>query len=129
MDPIADMITKIRNGYAVGKETVAVPFSKFKVEILKVLEDNHYLKDFAKRGKKAKKNLEIVLLYNEDGSPAITAITRVSKQSRRVYRSFREIFSAGAGNGIKILSTPAGVLSDKEARKKKVGGEVICEVR
>ena len=127
MDPIADMFTKIRNGYAAGKESVAVPHSKLKMEIAKVMKKEKYIKEAVRRGKKVRKNIEIILLYG-DGKPAVRKIIRVSKPSRRVYISLEEMFSLGRGYGKRILSTPRGVLTDADARKEKVGGEVIAEI-
>lgn len=127
MDPIADMFTIIRNGYAVNKETVSVPCSKLKMEIAKLLQREGYLKDVIRRGKKSKRNFELVLAYNA-GRPAITHVRRMSKPSHRVYVSFRKAFQVRNSRGIKILSTSAGLLTDKEAREKKVGGEVMAEI-
>ena len=127
MYPIANMFTIIRNGYAVKKETVVVPYSKIKSKILESLRDNGYIKDFIVRGKKIKKSLEVALLYKEN-EPAIEKIRRISKPSKRIYISFRESFPIRGGRGIRILSTSSGILTDKEAREKKVGGEVIGEI-
>lgn len=127
MDPIADMFTRIRNGYAANKELVLIPYSKLKMEIAKLLQEENYIKETIRYGKKSRKNLEIVLSY-KDKEPAIKRIERISKLSRRVYVSSKDIFQVGRGHGIRILSTPAGVLTDKAARKKKVGGEVIGEI-
>jgi len=127
VDPIADMFTRIRNGHAVHKESVLVPYSKFKLEIAKLLQTKGYIKELAKRRKKGKKNLEITLLYKED-QPAIKKIKRISKSSRRVYMPSKEIFSVGRGYGARIMSTPKGVMIDKDARKQGVGGEVIAEI-
>ena len=127
MDTVADMFTKIRNGYAVNKETVFVPHSKFKMELAKFLEKGKYIKEVVRRGKKAKKNIEITLLYN-DKKPAITKIKKISKPSCRVYVPYKKIFSVGRGHGLRIISTPLGILSNKEAHQKKVGGEVIGEI-
>ena len=127
VDPIADMFTRIRNGYAVNKDTVLVPYSKLKMEIIKLLQKEKYIKDVARRGRKVRKNLELVLNY-KDKEPAISKIRRISKPSRRVYISYKEMYPIRSGYGIRIMSTPLGILTDKEARKKKVGGEVIAEV-
>lgn len=127
MDPIADMFTKIRNGYAANKETVVVPHSKIKMEIVNLLCREKYLKEAVRRGKKVKKSIELVLLYN-GSEPAIRKIKRISKPSCRVYTPYRKIFSVGRGYGMRILSTPAGILTNKEAHKKKIGGEVMGEI-
>src|SRR3990167_3271778 len=119
MDPIADMLTSIRNAQAARKETVSVPYSKVKMEIAKVL---------------AKETIDMVLSYNdanlpgEAGQPTITSLKRVSKPSRRIYSSSSKIKKVRQGFGFQILSTPRGILSGKEARRENIGGEIICEV-
>jgi small subunit ribosomal protein S8 len=127
MDTIADMFTILRNGYAANKESVVVTHSKLKMEIARLLQKEDYIKEINRRGKKSKKNIEITLLY-KDKNPAIKQIKRISKPSRRVYASFKEMFPLGGGRGIRIVSTPKGILTDKAARKEKVGGEVVGEV-
>lgn len=128
MDPIADMFSKIRNAQAVQKETVMISYSKLKAEIAKVLLKNNYIKEINRRGKKNKKSIELVLVYDESGRGAIEHIKRISKPSRRVYLSLKEIKPVRRGYGMMILSTPKGLLTNKEAVKEKVGGEVICEI-
>ncbi|MCF7835765.1 MAG: 30S ribosomal protein S8 [Candidatus Marinimicrobia bacterium] len=127
MDPIADMFTIIRNGYAANKASVVVPHSKIKMEVAKLLQIGGYVGEVTRRGRKIKKSLEIVLAYKE-GTPAIKKLVRVSKPSRRVYISFKEMFPLSRGYGKRIVSTPKGVLFDTEARKEKVGGEVVGEI-
>ncbi len=127
-DPIADMITRIRNSQMVKKETVKVPFSKFKMEILNVLKKNGYIKDFTKIGREPKRMIEITLLYNEDKTPKITEIRKVSKPSQRIYKGSKQIWPAKRGFGIYVISTSEGVMSDKEAKKKNLGGEILIEV-
>ncbi len=128
MDVIADMFSKIRNAQAVKKEMVVIPYSKLKMEIAKVLLKSGYIKEINRRGKKNKKSAELSLSYDEKGEGAIAHIIRISKPSRRVYLPFKEIRSVRQGSGMKIISTPKGLLTDKEARKEKVGGEVIAEI-
>ncbi len=128
MDPIADMFSAIKNAYAVSKETVAIPYSKVKMEIARLLQKEGYIKDAVKRGKRARKNIEIALLYKND-KPAIAEIRRISKPSRRVYLPVKQIRPVMQGYGMMILSTPKGILSGKTAHKEKVGGEVIGEVQ
>jgi small subunit ribosomal protein S8 len=128
MDPIADMFAKIKNAQAVKKEAVLISHSKIKAEIAKLLLEHGYIKEISRRGKKSKKNLELILKYDEKGKPAIVHLSRVSKPSRRVYLPFKEIKSVRAGAGAMIFSTPKGLLTDKEARREKVGGEVIGEI-
>lgn len=128
MFPIADMFSKIRNAQAVKKETAAIPYSKLKMEIAKAFLRNGYIKEINRRGKKNKKTIEIVLAYDEKGNSAINRIIVLSKPSRRAYLRFKEIRPTRSGHGITFLSTPKGILTDKEAIKEKVGGEAICKI-
>ena len=128
MDPIADMLTSIRNAQAAGKETVSVPYSKIKMEIAKVLAKEKFIKEADHKGKKINKIIDIVLNYDSLNRPAITSLKRVSKPSRRIYSPSSKIKKIRQGFGSQILSTPKGILSGKEARREKIGGEVICEV-
>lgn len=128
MDPIANMFTIIRNGYASRKESVVVPYSKLKMEISKLLVKEKYIKNAAKRGKKIKKNIEVTLLYDDEGKPKVFKIKRISKPSRRVYVPYKDIFAVGRGYGKIILSTPKGIMTGDDARKQKVGGEVLAEI-
>jgi len=127
-DPIADMLTRIRNAQAVKKETVIFPYSKIKWEILNVLSKNGYIKGLDKTNKKNKKFIEIILKYNEEEIPKISELKRVSKPSRRVYVHAKDIWFFKKGLGIKVLSTPKGILSDKDAKKLNIGGEVLLEI-
>lgn len=128
MDNIANMLTLIRNAQAVGKESVVVPYSKLKMEIAKILEKEKFLKSAEAKGKKNKKTIEIGLAYGKDGDPAIKKIKRVSKSSQRIYVPLKKIHPVQYGKGAWIISTPKGLLTDKEAKNQKVGGEVICEI-
>jgi small subunit ribosomal protein S8 len=127
MDPIADMLTKIRNAGAVGKKTVSAPFSNIKYNICKTLEREGYIESVKKRGKNLKR-ISITLKYNEDGSSKIHEIKKISKPGRRIYVGSKSIFPTKSGYGFLILSTPKGILTSKEARKMKTGGEIICEI-
>ena len=126
MDPIADMLVRIRNAQAVRKETVVVPFSKMKQEIARILKQAGLILDYEKKGRSAGgRKLELGLKYN-GSQPAISSVKRISKPGRRAYLSYREIFpKAGA---LTIISTSKGVISAAEARKAKLGGEVLCEI-
>ena len=127
-DPIADMFTRIRNAQAMAKPTVKMPASKVKTAIVKVLKDEGYVRDFqVSKAENNKSVLEIALKYFE-GKPAIDKISRVSRSGLRVYRGKDELPSVMAGLGIAIVSTPAGIMSDAQARAKGVGGEVIGTV-
>jgi small subunit ribosomal protein S8 len=127
-DPISDMITRIRNAQAVGKRTVTVPFSSFKWNILEVLKRYGFIGDIEKIGRGTNKVIEIKLKYHRDKSPKINLIQRVSKPSRRIYVNHNELWPYRQGLGIRVISTPKGVMSDKEARKEHLGGEVILEI-
>ena len=128
MDPIADMFTKIRNAQAVKKETVSIPYSKIKMEIAKILLKEKYIKEINRRGKKNKKSIELSLSYGKKGEGVIKHISRISKPSRRVYMPVKKIRPVRQGYGMMIFSTPKGLLTDKEAKKEMVGGEVICKI-
>lgn len=127
-DPVGDFIIRLKNAGAVGKETVSVPFSQFKLAIAEKLKEAGYVSDIEKKGKKVRKTLDVVLKYKADGSHAITDVKRVSKPGRRLYKGSKEINPVRYGHGALILSTPQGVMTDKEARKAKVGGEALFEI-
>ena len=109
------------------KPTVSFPYSKVKFEISKVLESGGYLTDLQKKGRKNLKLIEAKLVY-ENRMPKISDVNRVSKPSRRIYRAYRDIFSVKNGLGVAVYSTPKGLLTDKEAKKQKVGGELLFEI-
>lgn len=127
MDPITDMLNRIRNAQAVLHPTVDVPFSEFKYKIAKILEKKGFITEAKKRGKKTEQFINIVLKY-ENNIPAISGIKRISKPGQRIYLPWQEIKKVKGGYGIAIISTSKGLMTNKEARKQKVGGEVICEV-
>jgi small subunit ribosomal protein S8 len=126
-DPIADMLTRLRNAHAVGKVAVVMPSSKLKVAIAKVLKDEGYVEDYAVVVDGAKASLNITLKYYA-GRPVIERIERVSKPGLRVYRGSDDIPRVMNGLGVAIVSTPRGVMTDRAARAAGVGGEVICYV-
>jgi small subunit ribosomal protein S8 len=128
MNPIADTITRIRNAQAVSKKTVVLPYSKFAVDILEVLKSRGYIEDVIKRGRRAKRFIEVVLRYDEAGEPRISNVRLISKQSRRVYAGKDKLKSFKTGPGICVISTSKGVVASDEAERMKMGGEVICEV-
>ncbi len=125
-DPIADMLTRIRNAVAVKKTEVVLPYSKIKHEIAKILKKEGYIEEAEKLDEKFS-NLKLVLKYN-DKEPVITHIKRISKPGRRVYVSQGKIPYILNDLGIAVLSTSRGVMTNKQARRAKVGGELICEV-
>ena len=128
MDPISDMLTRIRNAKAVGHATVSVPHSQMKLAILKILKRDGLIEEYEKKGKKVRKSILVTLRYHKDGSPYINDLKKVSKPGQRIYKKSSEIFPVKQGYGLAIVSTTSGLLTDKEARKKKLGGEVICEI-
>jgi small subunit ribosomal protein S8 len=128
MDPIGDMFTRIRNGQMRKLVTIDVPASNFRLKILEVLKTEGYIVNFfIEKKENNKKNLKVDLKYFE-GSPVIKEIKRVSKPGRRIYSKATSIPKIQNGLGLAILSTPKGVMSDNEARKNNIGGEIICRV-
>ncbi len=127
-DPIADMLTRIRNALMAKHEQVEMPSSKIKLEIARILKAEGYIKNFKVIQEGRKEYLRIFLKYDEEKRPAIAGLERVSKPGRRVYVGVEDIPSVRRGLGIAILSTSKGVLTDQQARKMRVGGEVICKV-
>lgn len=126
-DPIADMLTRIRNTVPLKKEKVVIPFSKLKFEIAKILEKEGYVKTVEKsEGNFATINIE--LKYTSNKESVIQNLKRISKPGRRVYVEYQKIPRVLNGLGMAIISTSTGLMSDKEAKKKKIGGEVICEI-
>lgn len=137
MDPIVDMLNRIRNAQAVLHPTVGIPFSNLKHEIAKILEKEGFIKKSEKRGRKEKKFIEITLKYSDgtsaegetrQGRPAISGIKRISKQGQRIYFKAKELKPVKSGYGTAIISTSRGLMTNKEARKKGLGGEVLCEI-
>jgi small subunit ribosomal protein S8 len=126
-DPIADMLTRIRNAQASEKVTVLMPSSKVKVSIAKVLKDEGYVDNFAVRDVEGKPQLEIALKYYA-GKPVIEKIERVSRPGLRIYRGREDIPQVMNGLGVAIVSTSHGVMTDRKARQTGVGGEVLCIV-
>jgi small subunit ribosomal protein S8 len=135
-DPIADMLTRIRNSQAVKKRTVVIPYSKIKLEILNVLLKNDFIKSVEKVKRKSKssqtgtgkKFIEIEIKYDKKNQPIISEIKRVSKPSRRVYVQAKDIWPFKRRLGLRVLSTSKGIISGMEAKKLKVGGEVLLEL-
>ena len=131
MDPVIDMLIRIKNAQAVKKEQVSIPFSKMKLAIAKVLKDSEFIQEFERKSRKVKnsehENIVVTMRYNEkDGG--ISGIKVISKPSRRLYIKAKDIKLVRSGYGIAILSTPKGIMSSIEARKNKLGGEIICEI-
>jgi len=126
-DPIADMLTRIRNAQAVDKQVVSMPSSKLKVAIAQVLKDEGYIDGFAVKSEGVKSELEITLKYYA-GRPVIERIERVSRPGLRIYRGRDAIPQVMNGLGVAIVTTPKGVMTDRKARQTGVGGEVLCYV-
>ena len=126
-DPIADMLTRIRNGQKARKVSVSMPLSSAKAAVAKVLKDEGYITDFETTGEGTKSELSVELKYFE-GTPVIERIQRVSKPGLRVYRGKEDLPRVLGGLGVAIVSTSAGVMSDRQAREQGIGGEVLCVV-
>uniref|UniRef100_A0A7C3N837 Small ribosomal subunit protein uS8 n=1 Tax=candidate division WOR-3 bacterium TaxID=2052148 RepID=A0A7C3N837_UNCW3 len=129
-DPIADMLTIIRNAQRAKLERIVVNSSKIKKAILEIVKREGYIKDFKefeKTGGK-RKFLEIILKYDRNGLPVIHSVEKISKPGIRIYRSYKELKPVMGGMGVSIISTNKGLITDKEARRNKVGGEVICRI-
>lgn len=128
IDPIANLINGLKNASSQKKETFSISYSKMKHGILEVLKKSGYVADFEKKGKDVSKRLEVTLKYRENGDPMIGEARRISKFSRRIYKGVNDIYPVRDGYGILVLSTPKGIISGKEARKIKVGGEALFEI-
>lgn len=127
-DTIGDFIVRLTNAGAIKKATVSIPYSAFKMAVAEKLKEMGYVQDIEKKGKKVRKTLDVTLKYDGAGEHVIRGVKRVSKPGRRLYKSTREIMPVRYGHGALVLSTPKGVLSDKEARKQNVGGEALFEI-
>jgi small subunit ribosomal protein S8 len=127
-DPIADMFTRIRNANTNRRKSVSMPASTMKVGIAQILKEEGFVADYSVQAGKPASTLTIALKYGEYGDFVIRKIERVSKPGRRVYSKATELTPVLRGMGVHILSTPKGILSDKNARKENLGGEVLCKV-
>jgi small subunit ribosomal protein S8 len=126
-DPISDMLTRIRNGQKARKVSVSMPASKVKIAVANVLKDEGYITGFETSGEGAEQTLSVELKYFE-GTPVIEKVDRISKPGLRIYRGKDELPKVLGGLGIAIVSTSAGVMSDRQAREQGIGGEVLCVV-
>jgi small subunit ribosomal protein S8 len=126
-DSIGDLIIQLKNAGNAGKTAISVPYSEFKYKVAEKLREKGYAKLVTKRGKKIKKYLDIELEYLGK-NPRINGVARISKPGRRIYKKTSEIFPIKYGKGALILSTPSGILTGEEARKKKVGGEALFKI-
>lgn len=127
-DPIADMLTRIRNGLKVRKAFVLIPSSKLKLAIVQILLEEGYIQSYEVTDDRPQPNIRVWLKYDERRRPILTGMKRVSKPGRRVYRGKRSLPWVLSGLGIAIVSTPKGVMTDQKARRLGVGGEILCYV-
>jgi small subunit ribosomal protein S8 len=127
-DPISDMLTRIRNAVAVGHERVAMPSSKQKVNIAQILVDEGFIDRFEVTENGHRSDLELVLRYADRRKPVILGLKRVSRPGHRVYRGAKELPRVQGGLGVAVVSTSQGLMPDREARKRSLGGEIVCEV-
>ncbi len=127
-DPIADMLTRIRNAGGANHDTVEIPSSKLKVELARVLKEEGYITDYKVREEGKFKILTVGVKYESEKQPVIRKIQRVSKPGLRVYKKAKNLPKVLDGLGISIVSTSKGLLTDRKARKEKVGGEILCNV-
>jgi len=127
-DPIADFLTRIRNALKVKKKKVEAPYSKIKLAISKILKEKEIIQDFKVKEENGKKYIVLILRYDENGEPLIENLVRVSKPGRRIYMGYRDFKPLKQGFGFRIVSTSRGIMTDIEAKRRKLGGEVICEI-
>ncbi len=130
VDPITDMLNRIRNAQAVSKKTVLVPFSKLKFEIAKILEEEGFIKKVEKKRRKEKRVIELNLNCPKKGGEGKDPIKleRISRPGQRIYSGVKDINKIKKGYGVAILSTPKGIMTDREAKKKNLGGEVLFKI-
>lgn len=128
-DPIADLLTRIRNAMMAQHETCQIPASKTKESILKILKAQGFISNYVRQEAEPQDELVVFLKYvGKTRRPVIRNLKRISKPGRRVYRGYRDLRPILGGMGVAVLSTPRGILTDKAARKERVGGEILCEI-
>lgn len=127
-DPIADMLTRIRNGMAARHHKVEIPGSKVKIELARILKEEGYVANYRVATDNNKKTLKVYLKYRPDNRPVITRLTRISKPSRRVYVDAQHIPRVIGGMGVSVLTTSKGVMTGRQAKGLGIGGEVLCTV-
>jgi len=127
-DPIADMLTRVRNAIAANHTRVDIPGSKLKMEVARILKEEGYINNFVTKGEGVKYSIRIFLRYDAKGASSITHLSRVSRPGRRVYVGATEIPRVLGGYGVNIISTSQGLMSGKRARKENMGGEVLAEI-
>jgi small subunit ribosomal protein S8 len=127
-DPVADMLTRIRNGLRARHQRVEMPSSKLKVELARILKEEGYINNYKVSEEGRKRTLRVLLRYDAEGESTISSLERVSRPGRRVYVGAREVPRVLGDLGVNILTTPRGVMSGKSARKAGIGGEVLCNI-
>lgn len=127
-DPISDMLTRVRNATAVGHARVNMPSSKMKESLAKILTSEGYIDRYEVKAAGSGNELMLVLRYGDRRTPAITGVSRVSKPGHRIYRGASELPRVQGGLGVAVVSTSQGLLPDREARRRRLGGEIVCEV-
>ena len=127
-DPIADLLTRIRNALIARHDRVDVPASKIKVAIVRILKDEGFIKNFKVSKDNKQGMIRVFLKYSDRNSPVINGLERISTPGRRVYQKSSDILPVLSGLGVAIVSTSAGVMTDKEARRQNLGGEMICQI-
>ena len=127
-DPIADMLTRVRNALEARHPKVDVPASKLKAEIARILKEEGFIANYKVADEEGKRTIKIYLKYGPDSQPVISRIARISRPGRRVYVGQKEIRKVLGGMGINILTTPRGVMTGRTAYRERVGGEILCEV-
>lgn len=127
-DPVGDMINRIKNAGVVKKVSVSIPHSLLKMAVAEKLQEHGYISAVEKRGRKIRKSIEITVAYNDNGTPKIRGVKRISKPGRRMYASVKDIVPVKYGYGTAFLSTPKGIMTGEEARKGKVGGEMLFHI-
>jgi small subunit ribosomal protein S8 len=127
-DPIADMLTRIKNASIARKSELVLPYSKFKASLAEILAKEGFIAGFSEVKEGKFKNLKVILKYANSGESVIADIKRVSKPGQRIYLPVDRLPRTNSGFGITVISTPKGLLTDKQARKNRMGGEIICQV-
>lgn len=127
-DSLSNLINGLKNAGKAGKETFSVPHSKMQFAVLNLLKKEGYIEDVKVNGSDIKKTIDISIKYDEEGKPVVTNVKRVSKFSKRIYKGVKDIKGVRYGYGTLVLSTPKGIMSGREAKKAKVGGEALFEI-
>jgi small subunit ribosomal protein S8 len=128
MDPISDMLIRIKNAGLSRKASVMIPYSRMKIDIVSLLEREGFVGSVSKKSRRGKKMIDVFLMYSADGAPKVKGVKRISKPSRRIYNKLKDIKEVKMGNGRIVLSTSEGILTGEQARNGKMGGEALFEV-